>query len=859
MTLNDELATWVNSRPDWQKSAMAKFCQGGSLTDADIRDIVDQLIEGTVPPAPDLRSSDIPGSTDDEHSVALTDLSEIEGVNALVSGQSLTFSANGATIIFGNNGTGKSGYARLIREAVSARFKAGALLSDVFSEPAVQQAATITFTVNGCENAWKLGEPGSPLLSRMRFFDEDCGEAYVTKAAEVDYQPSGLSLLDQLSDACERVSAEITRRLAANEAARPKFPSLSADTSASRFVEGLGPDTTSEEIDTAVTLAADHDTQLATAINKEARLKGSDPAKEKKRLEGLSAAWATVGARAKRLQHALSADELDTLTALADSAAQLREAARIASSQSFDSEPLTSIGSTGWRALWEAAREYSRSEVYHDHDFPYTDDSAVCVLCQQTLSSEASNRLHRFEKFVSDKTSRYADTAANKVADKVKEYRDLGAQPQDVTTALVRLAEAEEDVANVSAWLECSTARATKTSEWLLNGASKHDSPEPAEALAVDTINERSRDLKSEADDIDQVEFTSLLTEASKLKHELQDAKQLAEARDLVAHEVQRLAERRVLDGLRSQCSTNGITTKRGDLTERFVTEAVKDRFVRETERLGLSRVTLNRTGRGRQAALHHQPGLVGSTQSVPVDRVLSEGEQTALGLAGFLTEVELDDSYSGVIFDDPISSLDSERRSRVAKRLIELAASRQIIIFTHEITFVHALMKAAQQQSIEITCRSVQRKGGAKPGHVLNELPWTAKDIKQRINQLESRIAQLRREQDDLIDDDYSDRIAKLAGNLSESLERAVNLHIVNELVDRGTNEVRPVMLKILPKFEVQDHDEFQDLYRLTSSWAARHDNAPEENYVPPTIDEFAGAVSRFKIWHDRVRKFAN
>ena len=42
----------------------------------------------------------------------------------------------------------------------------------------------------------------------------------------------------------------------------------------------------------------------------------------------------------------------------------------------------------------------------------------------------------------------------------------------------------------------------------------------------------------------------------------------------------------------------------------------------------------------------------------VDIDHVLSEGEQTALGLAGLLTEVEYDESKSAVALDDPVSSL---------------------------------------------------------------------------------------------------------------------------------------------------------------------------------------------------------
>jgi ABC-type hemin transport system ATPase subunit len=59
----------------------------------------------------------------------------------------------------------------------------------------------------------------------------------------------------------------------------------------------------------------------------------------------------------------------------------------------------------------------------------------------------------------------------------------------------------------------------------------------------------------------------------------------------------------------------------------------------------------------------------VDAVQRAAVEDVLSEGEQTAPGLAGFLTEVESDGSQSASVFDDPVTSLDHVRQEKVAER----------------------------------------------------------------------------------------------------------------------------------------------------------------------------------------------
>ena len=151
MTLNEELATWVNSRADWQKAAVARFCRNETLNDADMIEIADQLIGGRHPVAPNIAAADIPGSTGAGDAVTLSAVSEVAGINALLPGQVLSFSTRGLTIIFGNNASGKSGYARLIREAVTARIKSGQLLGDVFAEKEIPQPPQLPFLLVLCE------------------------------------------------------------------------------------------------------------------------------------------------------------------------------------------------------------------------------------------------------------------------------------------------------------------------------------------------------------------------------------------------------------------------------------------------------------------------------------------------------------------------------------------------------------------------------------------------------------------------------------------------------------------------------------------------------------------------------------
>jgi wobble nucleotide-excising tRNase len=103
-------------------------------------------------------------------------------------------------------------------------------------------------------------------------------------------------------------------------------------------------------------------------------------------------------------------------------------------------------------------------------------------------------------------------------------------------------------------------------------------------------------------------------------------------------------------------------------LFAKHITEKYKETFNLECEKLNAPKVV----------EIIQQNSKMKSSRKLQIaklsaSQILSEGEQRAISLADFLTEVQLNPNNSGVIFDDPVTSLDHERKSIIAKRLVEL------------------------------------------------------------------------------------------------------------------------------------------------------------------------------------------
>lgn len=853
MTLAGDLVEWAKDRPDWHKSALARFCKNAEHSDDEIKEIADQLIAGTFPATPSITVDDVPGGSSTGDQVLLTSLSGVSGVNALVDQQTLSFAESGLTVVYGHNASGKSGYARLLREAVTARVK-GDLLGDVFSHATTTKSAQVEYSIAGGPSTWSLGDDDATALSSVRFYDVDCGQDYIETAAEITYRPFALTLLDRLQAHCRALQAELDQRFRDKHAETPGLPTLPIGTAAESFVAALSKDTADEQIKAVVRLAGDHDTTLATKVQEETRLRASDPNKEKARLTAVAHNLEQLRQHFENLRNAVTEESVDELIVMKKSASDLREAAKLASAEQFSGEPLSGVGSATWRALWDAARTYSTMEAFHEHGFPAVEGEAVCVLCQQALTQPAAERLTKFERFVADKTSTRADQAEAQLRQRRGELALLQTSPNSVTTAIAMLESADEDSSAVVAWIAAAQAAITEQVEWIDGTCA--DAPVAHTGSPIKAVKTRHAEITALADAIDPESFNKTLADLADTIAEMKAASALASLEADLRMTVAVLKAKDKIDVARRQTNTQGITTKVTELTTTYVTALARDQFTRESDRLGLERITLSPV-RGRyNSTLEHLPELLGTSRSARVSEVFSEGEQTALGLAGFLTEVHLDGSKSSVILDDPVTSLDAGRRAKTAKRLAELADERQVIVFTHEITFVNELLRQGEELALAITPRSIQRLGN-RPGKVSAKFPWAAQDVPQRIDSLNKKLAAIRKDHATLDEDEYTQRVRQWAGDLSETWERALNLEIVNRVVDRGTNQVKPLMLKILPKFDQADHDEFQIGYSKTSSWAPRHDNAPEENFQAPTVDELEPELERLKAWHVRVKGY--
>jgi energy-coupling factor transporter ATP-binding protein EcfA2 len=858
MSLEDEVVDWASSRPTWQRAVLGRLARGESLGPSEYKEIAAKLASGRTQAAAPLSTADLPGAGLPRRQVRLRSVQAIAHVNALVGGQTLTFGREGLTVVYGDNASGKSGYARLIKGIVRARHQE-AVLTNIFVDRGRElPEAIVVFEVNGDGKQEQWPGHRAAELSQVGFYDEACGDAYITADSEITYRPSALFLFDGLIRSCDGVRAALDDLLTANALARTQLPEVPIGTKIADFVASLSGDTTEVEIDAACAIPDAAADRAANLAQEEARLRASDPEKERGRLVGAALKLEALACHVANVEGLVGATAERHLRATRDRARELRAAADIASSTNFESEPVPGTGTETWRALWEAARRFSEEEAYRGQPFPVVTRGVRCVLCQQELSEEAAARFAGFQAYMRDETERHAQEAEHSLQQLVTGMRALTIIPAEVAVNMAALETADAQlIAVCREGLSVLEQRREALLEWV-DGTGIEAISIDAPSSPEDGLRSAEARLRQEAKTIDASWFEEMVRAVTARRVELLGRMAIAGARRAVMEEVQRRRSRTQLETAKRLTDTTGITRKATELVRAHVTAVVRDRFTRESDRLRLERITLQDTG-GHKGQLFQRPAFLGAAQHPEMRQVLSQGEQTALGLAGYLTEAHFDESRSSMVLDDPVSSLDHIRRGRVARRLAEFAKDRQVIVLTHEITFVGDLRKAAELEDIPFSERSIERRGDGSPGMCLDQYPWKARDVRERLGELTELLARIKRARPNWQQETYEKESAEWAGKLSETWERMINIEIVNQVVDRGTSEVRPKKFRLLARITDDDDREFQGSYARCSQWARRHDKSPEINYVPPEIGDMEKELMLVRKWFDRIRKYSD
>jgi hypothetical protein len=411
-----ELRSWSAALPYWEQAALEKIVTGVQFSESDYNELLQYLLEDNdlaepVGQRPELQfpeKDDILESSASQ--MKLLGIFNTENVNALVGGQTLTF-GQALTAIYGANGSGKSGYVRVLG---CAGFTRGdeEVLSDIKqpSYDTVVPSADIEISDGTSTKVihYQVGRECQE-LSQFYVFDSTSVRVHLTGSNAFSFSPAGLSCLTQLAAVTDKVRDRLNAKIEECTAPHDFGTLFQGESDVVSLITDLNSETNLEKLKNLATLTPGEEEQLTKLDTRIAELKTEDISEELNKLAQTIEDLQSLMKRLLEINSNLDDNKMKEITDAVNEYCKRQSAAQRISIDQFKSKHFAHVGSDIWYRFIEAAKEMAKAEQAPNKPYPQDDDH--CLLCRQRLSPEAREFLLRLWAFLESEAQSELDDA----------------------------------------------------------------------------------------------------------------------------------------------------------------------------------------------------------------------------------------------------------------------------------------------------------------------------------------------------------------------------------------------------------------------------------------------------------------
>lgn len=465
-------------------------------------------------------------------------------------------------------------------------------------------------------------------------------------------------------------------------------------------------------------------------------------------------------------------------------------------------------------------------------------EADVCPYCRQELSDNSKDLLISYQKALHNDTQKQIDTNKKIVEDFTKEVESL----TEIELSQVYFRKDENWLSIIPSeisfivWLKTSYAINSTNKDFLMGTNFKkaieiialaernlnQDKQKNIESLK--TIDQKSEDIKKQIDQLDdQILFIS---KKEDIKEYFDNIKLETKMKWICSH----------LHGV--QLSWN-IQKAKNDL----ISENFKDILKQEWDDLLCPDIDYKLKIDEWKTAINQ------SISNNKLKDILSEWEQKSIALAEFIAELKMSWGNKPIVFDDPVNSLDEERLTRVARKLMNLSKERQVIVFTHNLLLFYAFEQIHEQYNkqkldFEYVFYSVERQNW-KCWKLLKNIPPSKESFKAYITKINKLLNPIPK---DIIESELS---TKCYEYLRSAIELLVEEGLFNRVVKRYKKNVATSNLLNISWNLIDIHKEkILEIFERCC-WFIDWHSTVEEAVLEPTLNEFQKDFEEIqKIW---------
>jgi hypothetical protein len=838
--LIDFLWEWTNPLGSWSELLVELVTNKQSALDQNERKrVFDYFLQDIgfahdvpLPPLTITKPSFAPPSKE----VVLSKLSGIKGVNKLAEDQVMEFSPN-ITVVYGNNGVGKTGYSRVLKSQGYSFDNNISILSNVH-ETQVGQSARLDFNSDG--SPFYLDWQGNRVetdLNAISVFNSDCVNISLSNTRELLVTPKGFYLFTLVTNELTELMNLLKIHYALYPIVLQWREQLHEATPQKIYIDTLAHNSDKNLLTELSTFTSIHQTTLTKKEEELKNLNKSTLETNLKNCNLMLTELTSVIATVKYTQSHLTKTNWDTIISYNSTLKTLKAKTQLGIAGLAEANGLEQFDTEVFSDFLKSADAYIK--LLAKENYPNNEDD-TCVYCKQDLRSEQAKKLvESYGKILNDST----ETEIAKYEKLKSEIVEL----INLITETIIFHQPTYGISEDSRILQPQevidfNAKILLFKSHVVNNTVESNLPFDINYLVITQFLEsKQTELTTSRDTIIKL-LANLTKTETKLKveiAELKDRKLLSVNRQEVLTTITNFLARKLIDDNRSQFSTNSLSIKTTQAREELVAQDFQQKFTIELtgfrkQHLGVNLSFFSQQGgsRIRQNVANHD-----------INKVLSEGEQKTIALCEFLTELQLDTTVAPVVFDDPVNSLDHLIIQDVAKRLVDLSKDRQVIVFTHNVIFYNAFFaqqKNALNRGLNFRFYNVATNG-VNTGILTDGTP---------INKLSTYKGKLNGICNNGIGNRNENEVAAEGyAHLRTSLELLVSNTIFQEIVGRYRNNIMMTKFPTVKGDKIEEHKaEIDTMFGRSSGYIRAHSH-PEEQNAPPTMNDLRFDYERFKI----------
>ncbi|MGG3662348.1 AAA family ATPase [Bacillus gobiensis] len=844
------LSEWAGEE-SWKIQVLNKVKTKSDIDSAQLLEEVLQLIKSKemLDKVPDLEWEHL-----DKTVLVIDEINAPQNINALSSEVRFSLGKN-LNVFYGENGSGKSSYVRMFRKLADNYFTSErdlTIIPNVYVKESIDkpmlQTVEATYTL-GDKKKREIVEINQqhPALCKINVFDSESVLPLINSDLTFSILPKGFENFQIISDMLDTFRNELSKTI---EAVKVKQENIFADSSYNFIREDLEKIFKEVAVFKEIKVYLDSNYPRSDSYEKviqeiELQIKELESSNPKDKIKILSTQitkLVSIKDSIQKLSALLSQENLEKVNELIMEFEQKVQEEREFNESFQRNVSFLEVVNNEWLIFVKAGKQY-----FDSINKTQVKLGEPCIFCSTPLNSTSVNMIESYIKHVSNSNKEKLSSIEKEIL------------RHDVTNIVITLAEEEAALFESEKFIERikSVIQLVNRNKEVFFSSIKAKKviAETVILDVTDVVQEINQEIEVLSERIENLkksneETAEIIASRKALKETLQKNEKLHNSLESLAEWFQFQETIEEYKKAKRKFSTNTLTQKQAEAFKNIVQGEYLETFNRFAKELKVSNVNLRLVPKKGKTL---RKKFV-SSEEYKVSQIMSEGEQKAVAMVEFATDLTMRNDFNTILFDDPVTSLDYKRSEMIANLIYQLSLDRQVVVFTHNIMFYYYLYNAsAKMKNKENKFFKVDEFDKMNKGIVSESFSGRLENLKEVMKKLTAQEQTINSKA--CFGDELEEALKKAYADIRTWCELIVEEGFFKSVIRRYEPNIMFTKVKTIKGDFVGELPAVSELFEKSCRWMTGHSQPTETQHIRATKEAFTDDIKYIHRIYDQYK----